>query len=130
MIRLILLVSVLFIFLALPLSLIGQINGEINGENGEINGENGVPQITQLYNPLPGVDSIGKLIALLAEFVRNLVFALTPLAIIIGAWYILTAGGDANKVNTGKKIIFFSLGGLAVVIVADALYGIIADFLE
>ncbi len=92
-------------------------------------GEN-VNDGVKLTNPLPNINSIGDLLSLLAKFVRDLVLALVPLTIIVGAWYILTAGGEMNKVNTGKKIIIFALAGLIIVVIASVLSNILADFLR
>jgi len=49
--------------------------------------------------------------------------------IIIGAFYLITASGDPDRVNTGRKIITWTIVGIAVVLLAASLIPVIKEIL-
>lgn len=67
--------------------------------------------------------TFGDLIDAIINFIFTIAMVVVPLLIIIGAFNIMTAGGDAKKVAAGKTIITSALIGLTVILLAK---GIIA----
>ncbi len=50
---------------------------------------------------------------------------LAPVFILLGAFYFLTSGGNPNKVQTGQRIILYTVIGLAVIMLSRALMSLI-----
>jgi len=50
---------------------------------------------------------------------------LTSLMIIIGAYYIVTSGGVPDRVKKGKSIIIWTLVGFTVILLSEAIIGVI-----
>jgi len=71
-------------------------------------------------NPLV-YDTFGELVDAMIRFIFNMAMFITPLMIIIGAFYLLTAAGDPKRVGTGKTIIIYTLIGLALILLARAI---------
>lgn len=84
-------------------------------------------QIT-IENPLKA-KTFEELISNIINFIFYLAIALVPLMVIIGAFYILTAGGEEKKVTTGKNIIFYAIIGFAIILLAKGLVAVIKDIL-
>jgi hypothetical protein len=61
------------------------------------------------------------------SFLLTLALALVPIIIIIGAYFIMTAGGDPAKVAKGKNIIIYSLIALVIILLAKSLVAIIKE---
>jgi len=78
----------------------------------------------EFQNPLD-YDTFGELVDKLITFIFNIAVVICPLMIIIGAFYILTAGDDPKRVETGKNIITYTLIGLAVILLARGLIAMI-----
>ena len=51
------------------------------------------------------------------------------LMVIIGAFQMLSAGGDPEKFSTGKKTITYALIGFGVLLIADVIIAIIQELL-
>lgn len=75
-------------------------------------------------NPLE-YDTFGELVDAIIRFIFYIAVVITPLMIIIGAFYLLTAAGDPKRVGTGKTIIIYTLIGLALILLARAVIGMI-----
>jgi magnesium-transporting ATPase (P-type) len=69
---------------------------------------------------------INNIITLLLE----IAIAITPLMVVIGAYHILTSGGDPRKVETGKNIIFYTIVGCLIVFLAKVVVGVIKSVLK
>ena len=69
--------------------------------------------------------TLEDLIKAIIRFLRTLGIAIIPIVVIIGGYYIMTAGGDPQKVNTGKNIIIYALIGLGILLLADVLVDVI-----
>lgn len=80
-------------------------------------------------NPLE-YDSIEELIKALAGFLAKVAWALIPLMILIGAFYILTAMGNPERITTGKKIILWTVVGTVVLLLAWGLPDLIKNILN
>jgi hypothetical protein len=78
----------------------------------------------EFQNPLE-YETFGELIDAIIDFIFYIAIVVSPLMIIIGGFYLLTAGGDPKKVGTGKNIIISTLIGLAIVLLARGLIAMI-----
>jgi len=81
------------------------------------------------FEPPTKYKSIQELIDAIAKWVYWTALALAPLMIIIGAFYLITASGDPDRVNTGRKIITWTIVGIAVVLLAASLIPVIKEIL-
>ena len=84
--------------------------------NGNGNGNGGIP----LINPLKA-DTLGEAINNFINFLFFLGMAVGPILIIYAAFLLLTAAGDATKINKAKTIIFWTLIALAIIVFAKGL---------
>ena len=73
-----------------------------------------------LTNPL-GAKSFQELVLLIANFIFKLALWIAPIMFIIGGFYYLTAAGSPEKIETGKKVILYTVIGLIIVISARGL---------
>ena len=80
-------------------------------------------------NPLVYED-FGELVDGIVDFIFNISIVIVPLAIVIGAFFLLISGGDPEKIKTGKSIILYSLIGLVIVLFAKGLIAMIEDILK
>jgi hypothetical protein len=87
-----------------------------------VSGQGGVT----IDNPL-NVDTFTDLICLIIGFLIQISFPIGAIMIIVGGFYFVTAAEDPAKIETGKKIILWTLIGLIIVFSA---YGIIRMFGE
>lgn len=65
--------------------------------------------------------TFGELIDAIINFIFTIAAIVVPLLIIIGAFNIVTAAGDAKKIAAGKSIITYALIGFAVILLAKGL---------
>lgn len=84
--------------------------------------------ITPLTNPLKA-KTLGEALDAFFNLLFYLATALMPLIIIYGAFLIMTAGGNTEKVNKGKQVIFYALGAFSIILLARALPSIIKGIL-
>lgn len=82
---------------------------------------------------IQGYPSSYRLCRLLID-IRDIIgifgFAVSVVVIIIGGVIYITAGDSEDKTKKGRKFIINGLIGLAIVIAAEFLVGLVADFLE
>ena len=83
-----------------------------------------VVSAVEFQNPLE-YETFGELIDAIIKFIFYIAVVIAPLMAIIGAFYILTAGGDPKKIGTGKNIIIYTLIGLAIIMLARGLIAMI-----
>lgn len=81
-------------------------------------------QAIEIQNPLTR-GSIPELIDAIVGFLFWLGMVLVPLFILVGAFYILTSGGSQNRLAKGKKIIFYAIIGLLLILLARGIIGMI-----
>jgi len=84
-------------------------------------------QIT-IPNPLE-YETLQELVDKLIDFIFAVAIAITPLVLIYAGFLFLTAGGDPQKVNQAKSLIFWALIGLTIVILAKGLIKVLQDVL-
>lgn len=73
-----------------------------------------------IKNPLK-YETFDKLVEAIINFIFYLALTLSPLMIIVGAFYFVTAAGDVKRVETGKKIITYTLIGFVIILLAKGL---------
>jgi hypothetical protein len=56
--------------------------------------------------------------------------AILPIIIIIAGFLFLTSGGDPEKVRTAKRMIFWAIIGLAIVVLARGIISVIKGILS
>jgi len=91
-------------------------------------GGNGGGGWIQIENPL-SAGSFEEIVDNIIDFIFKIAIVLAPLMILIGAFYIMTAGGDTNRVTTGKSIILYTLIGFAIILIAKGLVAVIIQLL-
>lgn len=84
-------------------------------------------QIT-IDNPLTA-NTFDELIGFIVNFVFNIAIILAPLMIIIAGFYFVTAAGDPGKIQTAKKIIFWTLFGVLITLLATGLISMLKQVL-
>lgn len=70
-----------------------------------------------LENPLRHA-TFEALIEALIRIIFNIALVLAPLMIIIGAFYFLVPGEGSKNIETGKKIILYTLIGFTIILLA------------
>jgi magnesium-transporting ATPase (P-type) len=84
-------------------------------------------QIT-IENPLK-YDTFDKLIDAFINFIFWVGMALAPIMVLIAGFNLMTAAGDPKKVDTAKKILLYTAVGLAIILMAKGLIGILNQVL-
>jgi len=74
-------------------------------------------------------ESIAEVITGIVDWVYKIALILAPLMIILGGFYLVTAAGDPERVNTGKKIITWTIVGIVVVLLATSVKVVIESLL-
>jgi hypothetical protein len=74
----------------------------------------------ELKNPLK-YKTFADLINAIIDLAWTVSLVLAPLLIIIGGFYFISSVGDPSKVETGKKIILYTLIGLLIIMIAKGL---------
>jgi len=63
------------------------------------------------------------------DFIFKIAIVLAPLMVIIGGFFLVTAGGDLNKVNQAKNLLLWTAIGFAVVLLSKGILAIINQIL-
>ena len=69
--------------------------------------------------------TFGALVDAIINFIFTIAMVVAPLMVIIGAFFLLTAAGAADRIKLGKNIITYTLIGLAIVLLAKGLIAMI-----
>ena len=83
----------------------------------------------ELTNPLKA-KNFQELVALIVKFIFKLALWIAPIMFIIGGFYYLTAAGSPEKIETGKKIILYTVIGLIIIISARGLISMFKDIFD
>ena len=105
---------------------------ELGGQNPSATQPNRPEKVPAVSIELPNPLGVNSITGLLDRLIGGLFIIATPIAIImiiIGAFQILTAAGDPEKVKKGKKTITYTVIGYAVIIVAKSVTVLIASIL-
>lgn len=81
-----------------------------------------------LPDPLGGRDFITILKAIV-RFLIIISVPITAVMIIYGAYQIMFAGGDTEKVTTGKRTILYAVAGFTIIILAWSIVAIIQNII-
>lgn len=81
-----------------------------------------------IQNPLNAC-SFQDLVDNITNFIFYIALALVPLMVLIGAFFLLTAGGDPKRIQTGQKTILYTVIGLAIILFAKGFVAIIKHIL-
>ena len=84
--------------------------------------------VVKFENPIK-MQSIAEVITGIVDWVSKIALIVAPLMITVGAFYLITAAGDPERVNTGKKIITWTIIGIAVVLLATSFKLVIESLL-
>jgi hypothetical protein len=77
-----------------------------------------------LINPL-ACATFSECIEKIISFILWIGTAIFPIVIIIGGFLFLISGGDPEKVRTAKRMIFWAVIGLAIVLLARGIISLI-----
>ncbi len=98
----------------------------INTASADVTGSGGT--FVQIKNPL-GNASLQQVIDRITSYAIGIGASLSTIMVLVGAFQILTAGGDASKFEKGKKTVLYAAIGFGVLLLASGLAGLIADIL-
>lgn len=81
----------------------------------------------KIKNPL-GFCDLESLLVLIAEKLYFISIPIVTIMILYGAFQILTAAGETDKIQTGKRTIWYAIIGFAVVLIAGGISSVIKNF--
>lgn len=122
------LLLIIFVLLALvlpsPQVVAQQLQGGGNvgggGGGGNVGGGGG-----GIQNPIPGVTDIADLFLAFANYLLGLVVVLALIGVIWGGIRMVIASGDENAIANAKRIVFWSVAGLAVALLSLTIINIV-----
>jgi|GEM_PF-4106853 len=82
----------------------------------------------ELFNPLQDV-GLGDLLDTILQGLVLLAIPIVTIMVIIGAYYMITGGGDPGKIKKGKDYVIWAAIGFAVLLLASSVTSIITNFL-
>ncbi|MBZ9572070.1 hypothetical protein KJA15_01940 [Patescibacteria group bacterium] len=82
----------------------------------------------EIENPLK-YDTFEEIVEGIIDFIFVIAVALVPLMIIVAGFYFVTAGGDPGRIRTAKQIMFWTIIGFAIVLLAKGLITVIKQIL-
>jgi type IV secretory pathway VirB2 component (pilin) len=68
-----------------------------------------------------GLGPLQEIIERIKNILQLLAFVVAVIFIMLGGYSIITAGGSAEKVETGRKWILYAIVGLVVILIAEVL---------
>lgn len=77
-----------------------------------------------IENPL-AYDTIAELIESIANIIFWVATAITPIMVLVGAFFIMTAAGEPAKVRKGRDFILFAAIGLGVLLMSRGIVSLI-----
>lgn len=83
----------------------------------------------ELFNPLKN-ESLDSLLATILQGLTALAIPVVTIMIIIGAYYLITAGGNPSRVSKGKDYILWAVVGFAVLLLATSITTIISNWIQ
>lgn len=84
--------------------------------------------VVKIDNPVLST-SVQAVIKGISDWAWDIGFVLAPLMLIVGAFYLMTASGDPERINTGKKIITWTIIGIAVLWMSTHMITLIKNIL-
>ena len=86
-------------------------------------------QAIRIENPLEA-ESFEEIIDNIIDFIFTIAIVVTPLMVIWAAFLFVTSAGNIDQVNQAKRIIIYTLTGLAIVLLAKGFVAIMKQLLE
>ena len=83
----------------------------------------------EFENPIQAT-SVQAVVSAIGNWLYAIAFALVPVMILVGAFYILTAAGNPERVNTGRNIIMWTIIGLGIVIISTGIMSLMKELLD
>lgn len=105
-----------------------QGNGPKPTDKPQGNGPSDSTQVT-LFNPLKD-ETIPSLLSLILSTLTLLAIPVVAIMIVIGAYYIITSGGNPGRRATGKNYVLWAAVGFAILLLADSVVAILTDFIS
>jgi len=87
------------------------------------------PSPVTLPNPLRDIQTIEDLLERIVNYLMIIVIPLASIMIIWGAFQILFAGGNPEKVATGRRTVVYAAVGLAIILSASGIILVIKELL-
>jgi len=81
-----------------------------------------------IENPLEA-ESFEELLNTIVTFISWIAIAIAPIMIMIAAFFLLTAGGDPKRVDTARRIILWTVIGLAIILFAKGLISVLKQII-
>jgi len=81
-----------------------------------------------IENPLES-ESFEELLNTIVTFIYWIAIVIAPLMIMIAAFFFLTAGGDPKRVDTARRIILWTVIGLAIILFAKGLISVLKQII-
>ena len=86
-------------------------------------------QVT-LSNPIGGEDmTFEQILCTVGDWLTKIGAPIAVFMILVGAFFIMTSGGEPEKLNKGKKAILWTIIGYAILVVSWGIAKIIANIL-
>ncbi len=87
-------------------------------------------QPIKLTDPLGGSESFTSVANSVANFLfADIAIPLTTIMVLVGAFQIMTAGGDSEKFTKGRKTLMYAAIGFAAAVIATGATSLIKSFL-
>ena len=74
-------------------------------------------------------NEIQEVIAAIVDWTYKIALVVAPIMIMLGGFYLITAAGNPDRIQTGKKIITWTIVGIAVVLLATSFKVVIESIL-
>ena len=82
-----------------------------------------------ITNPLK-FDTLEQVLKAIADFLFTISIPISVIVIIVGAFQLLTAGGNEEKIRKGKRTITWAVIGFAVILVSGSIALLIQNLLQ
>ena len=89
---------------------------------------NNIAVAVEITNPL-AYDTFEKIVGAISRFLFNIGLALAPVMLIIAGFMYVTSAGDPKRVETAKKLVLYTLIGLAIILLASGLIKVLESIL-
>ena len=78
-----------------------------------------------IFRPPGRIKTLSEIVNEVLDYIFWIAIVLTPLLIIIAAFYFIFSGGSRERIATAKRIIFYAIIGFIVALLSKAIIGII-----
>ena len=88
----------------------------------------GISQYFEIENPLK-YGTFEAIVGAISKFLFNIGLALASVMLVIAGFMYVTSAGDPNRVGTAKKLVLYTLIGLAIILLASGLIKVLESIL-